>query len=208
MMAGTLETRGKAYGQQRHFTGLEAFAIGLRLKKARQLLERVIADRGPLASLLELGCGYWGSNLTHLAKEFPQVQFSGVDLAVSSEPSQNIQLSAANLEAWQPAQMYDAVLSLAVLEHLLDPKAHFALISACLKPGGLCALTTPTPPSHFVLSGLAKLGIFDAEEIRDHKSYYTERGLRSLAANADLVVEDYTQMSFGMNQSILLRKTN
>jgi hypothetical protein len=57
-----------------------------------------------------------------------------------------------------------------------------------------------------VLSTLAKLGIFDGDEIRDHKSYYTEQGLRSLAAGANLKVEDYSQMSFGMNQWMLLRK--
>jgi trans-aconitate methyltransferase len=206
MMVGTLETRGEAYGQQRRFAGLEAFAIGLRLKKARLLVEQLIAENMGDLSLLELGCGYWGNNLVQLSKEFPQVQFSGVDVAVSAEPVQNIHLSAANLESWRPSEAYDAVLSLAVLEHLVDPRVHFALIAACLKPKGLCALTTPTPPSHMVLSTLADLGIFDADEIRDHKSYYTEQGLRSLAAGAKLKVENYSQMSFGMNQWILLRK--
>lgn len=207
-MPGTTETktRGQAYGQGRRFKGLEAFAIGLRLKKARQLVSQLQATNPQeQITVLELGCGFWGSNLLQLSKEFPDVRFSGVDISVSSE-KMPAELIAADLETWRPTQVYNGVLSLAVLEHLIDPLKHFELISTCLGSGGLCGLTSPTPPSHFVLSLLARLGIFDAAEIKDHKSYYTQGGIRHLSKSAGLSVEEYMQMSFGMNQWALLRK--
>lgn len=209
MMAGTGEpqTRGQAYGEERRFKGLEAFAIGLRLKKARELVARIAhADQNEPIEILELGCGFWARNLFQLSKEFPDVHFTGIDVSVSLEETPSVKLIAADLESWRPNRTYSAVLSLAVLEHLRDPRRHFDLIAEVLQPGGLCGLTSPTPPSHGVLSLLAKLGIFDAEEIKDHKSYYTQGGISALAESAGLVIDEYVPMSFGFNQWALLRK--
>jgi trans-aconitate methyltransferase len=154
---------------------------------------------------LELGCGYWGRNLRALKEQFPSAQFTGVDLSID-QSTQDLELIQADLSDWKPARKYDVVLSLAVLEHLADPKKHFELLAQSLKPGGFAGITSPTPQSHIVLSTLGSLGIFDRDEIRDHKVYYTETGLRLLASEAALNVENYRPLSFGLNQWILLRK--
>jgi len=203
----TTEQRKISYGEQRAFSGLEDIAIKRRLIKAQWLLETLLY-KNPEKELqvLELGCGFWGRNLQKLSKDFAGVQLSGVDLTVTKEKTGPVNLIQADLTKWKPDRTYDGVLSLAVLEHLLDPQQHFELIATCLKKGGLAGLTTPTPPAHFVLERLARLGIFDRAEIKDHKMYFTENGLDNLAERAGLVVEEYREMSLGMNQWMLLRK--
>jgi hypothetical protein len=49
------------------------------------------------------------------------------------------------------------------------------------------------------------LGIFDAEEIADHKLYLTQRGLALCAERAGLVVEVNERFSLGMNQWLVVR---
>ncbi len=200
------QLRTKAYGEGRNFRGLEAFAIRGRLRLARELLGELVEKiETSNAEVLELGCGYWGRNLKALKEEFPTLQFTGVDLSVSSS-EQEIELVQADLSTWQPSKKYDVVLSLAVLEHLTEPHKHFELIANSLKLGGLAGLTSPAPQAHLILTTLGRLGIFDREEIRDHKVYYTETGLRLLATVAGLHVESYNTLSLGLNQWILMRK--
>ncbi|MEX2160747.1 MAG: class I SAM-dependent methyltransferase [Anaerolineales bacterium] len=198
--------RAHSYGEQRTFRGLENFAIRRRLLRARLFLDLlVVQNPGKQLHCLELGCGYWGRNLVALSRDYPGIEFSGVDLSVSKEAS-GFELIEADLTTWAPQKTYDGVLSLAVAEHLLDPQTHFALIAKCLLQGGLAGLTTPAPQAHFVLSTLARLGIFDREEISDHKLYLTRTGLEALANGAGFTVEQYREFSLWLNQWMLLRK--
>jgi len=199
-----LRKRGIAYGEHREFYGLEAYSISRRLKQARGLLGRLVIQK-PKAEVLELGCGYWGNNLRLLHQEYPHIKFTGVDLSVSKGVT-GIQLVQADIFSWNPHYEYDAVLSLAVVEHLLNPQAHFRLLAHCTKAHGLVGLTTPTPQSHFILKLLAWLKIFDRSEIDDHKNYLTETGIRNLAENTGFSTEEFRTFSAGMNQWALLRK--
>ncbi len=203
----TIDKRKVSYGEERTFRGLEDIAIQRRLIKARRLLE-ILLYENPEKELhiIELGCGFWARNLQMLSEDFAGVQFSGLDLTVTKEKIGSVNLIQTDLTKWEPDRTYGGVLSLAVLEHLLDPQQHFEVIATCLMKGGLAGLTTPTPPAHFILERLARLGIFDRAEIKDHKMYFTENGLTSLAKGAGLVVEEYREMSLGMNQWMLLRK--
>lgn len=208
MMAKQISTakRSHSYGQQRTFRGLEDFAIRRRLFRARSFLDLLVSENpGKELQCLELGCGFWGRNLAALSQGYPGVEFTGVDLSVTSE-THGFDLIEADLTTWIPKVTYDGVLSLAVIEHLLDPQAHFDLIAKCLRKDGLAGLTTPAPQGHFVLKKLARLGIFDRQEIKDHKLYLTQTGLKALADCAGLSVEQYQEFSMGMNQWMLLRK--
>lgn len=200
------QPRAQSYGQQRSFRGLEDFAIRRRLQRARQFLDQLRTER-PMEPLqvLELGCGYWGANLQALRQEHGEIKFTGVDLAVAQDAG-GIDLIQADLENWAPERRYDAVLSLAVAEHLLNPASHFALIARCLTAGGRAGISTPAPQADIVLMALARLGIFDAEEIADHKLYLTQRGLTLCAERAGLVVEVNQRFSMGMNQWLVVRK--
>lgn len=202
------DKRVHSYGEKRNFRGLEASAIKRRLNKASHLIKALILENpGKELHVLELGCGFWGRNLNTLSREFPKVHFTGVDLTVTDDRQETlVNLMSADVSNWNSDRIYDGVLSLAVLEHLSDSIGHFALIKNCLKPRALAGLTTPTPSSHLVLETLAALGVFDREEINDHRAYFTETGLKTLAQESNLAVEEYAKMSLGMNQWILLRK--
>lgn len=181
--------RISSYGEQRKFRGLEGFAISRRLQKARILIDKLISQH-PNRSLhvLELGCGFWARNLQILSSEFAKVQFTGVDIKVSKPGKESINLIEADLTEWKPNQKYDCVISLAVAEHLLDPRQHFEQIAACLRQSGYAGVTTPTPVADFVLEKLGRLGVFDREEIQDHQMYFTENGLKKLAELSGLAV--------------------
>ena len=201
------DKRKSSYGEHRSFRGVENYAIERRMGKARLFLKKLRAEYPERQlQILELGCGFWGRNLQLLKKSFPSVQFTGVDLKVTPERMPLIELIQADITQWKPTEQYDGILSLAVVEHLLDPRQHFNLIADSLRSKGLACLTTPTPPAHFVLRVLAGLRVFDPAEISDHEIYFTETGLRNLAKGSNLVVEEYNQMTFGLNQSMLLRK--
>jgi trans-aconitate methyltransferase len=199
-----VQQRHSSYGQERTFRGLEKFAIERRLSRAHKVM--AMLNSGKQNAVLELGCGFFANNLKILSERYPQFAFTGVDIAVTEKPSGKIDLVAADLRTWKPKASYDAVLSLAVIEHLTEPTQHFSLISASLTSGGLAGLTTPTPEAHRVLSFFAALGIFDKAEISDHKAYLTETGLREMAAQNALEVIEYERFSLGFNQWMLLRK--
>lgn len=199
-----VQQRHGSYGQERTFRGLEKFAIQRRLSRAHKLMALLNLEKQN--AVLEFGCGFFANNLRTLSQKYPTTAFTGVDIAVTEEPGKNLDLFAADLRTWKPKASYDAVLSLAVIEHLTEPAQHFSLISASLNSGGFAGLTTPTPEAHRVLSFFAALGIFDKAEISDHKAYLTETGLREMASQNGLEVMEYESFSLGFNQWMLLRK--
>jgi len=200
--------RVRAYGESRRFRGLEKFAIRLRLAAAVAGFER---QRRALAredlSVLELGCGYHGDNLAYLQARYPRASFLGVDLRVNPELSRGpVRLVAGSIDAWQPPGAFDLVLSLALAEHLVDLPRHFELIADALTTDGIALLTSPQPQAHAVLWMLSVIGVFDKQEIADHKLYLTRAGLQALADAAALEVRDYRSFSLGMNQWVSLQR--
>lgn len=205
-MSSTNPGRKNSYGQNRRFVGLEDMAIRKRLERAQALIRRIRAEQPDKAlRVLELGCGYWGRNLGELCRSNPGGEFTGVDLSVA-EQVEGFRLVQGDITNWMPKETYDVVLSLSVVEHLIEPQKHFNLMASALAAGGLAGLTTPTPAADALLSALSRSRIFDREEISDHKLYLTEAGLRLCAQLAGLEVMEYEHFSFGMNQWVLMRK--
>lgn len=201
-----VRNRDVSYGEHRRFRGLETFAIQRRLKAARRLLDMFVKkDPNGKFDVLELGCGFWGQNLIILSEDYVNLSFIGVGLSVSRDVA-GVQLLQADISNWKFSRKYDAVLSLAVVEHLSEPQQHFNLMADCVEKGGLVGLTTPSPQSQLTLQILATLGNFDRSEIEDHKLYLPETGIRNMAGNSTLSVEEFRTFSLGMNQRAMMRK--
>jgi trans-aconitate methyltransferase len=81
-------------------------------------------------SVLEVGCGFYARNIQYLKQRFPDVAFVGVDLKCSS--IDGIELIEDDIEIWEPSSKFDCVLSLAVVEHLVNLQRHFDLLALSL----------------------------------------------------------------------------
>jgi SAM-dependent methyltransferase len=162
--------------------------------------------------VVDLGSGY-DARFLRFAQRTGRIEAGiAVDLSLDvSKPDAAIQLIEADLSTPLPipGSAIAAVTSLAVLEHLEQPAIHVSETYRILRPGGLLILTTPSVRSRVVLELLAfRLHVIDADEIRDHKHYYTEQELRTLLIKAgfgDNLIT-YRRFALGMNQLVVAQK--
>ena len=117
----------------------------------RRILSEVIrrVARPPAeARILELGCGT-GHNLDMLGA-FGSIEASELDDHARALATQRlgraIEQAALPDLARFPADSYDMVALLDVLEHVVDDKGSLAAIFTRLKPGGALLLTVPANP--------------------------------------------------------------
>lgn len=118
---------------------------GLRLRPARELLERV-----PLASprvVCDLGCGT--GNVTRIiAERWPDAKIMGIDnsaamLGEARETPGRIEWVEADIENWSPADAPDLVFSNAALHWVDDHEAMFPRLLGMLTDGGCLAVQMP-----------------------------------------------------------------
>ncbi len=152
-------------------------------------------------SLLDLGCNR-GDLARELRRRGWRGEYVGVDVS---------QDSAADVihDLEQPLDLgrtFDAVVSLAVVEHLHDGRPLFVSAANHLTDQGRFLLTTPTPASKPVLETLAFLRIVNRDHIRDHKHYWTRAELEAAGRAAGLQLEHWHSFELGMNQLALFRR--
>jgi len=96
-------------------------------------------------SILDLGCG-WGSFTLWAAERFPNAQLLGVSnsrlqreliLARATERGlSNVKVETADINAFDPAERFDRVVSVEMMEHVRNHRALFERIAGWLAPGG------------------------------------------------------------------------
>jgi SAM-dependent methyltransferase len=177
--------------------------------RARKVLSKLPV---PASVVADLGSGY-DARFLRFARQIGRIE-AGIVVDVSldaSRPDDAIQLIEADLSAQLPIadSSVAATTSLAVLEHLEQPAVHVSEMHRILRRGGVAIITTPSVRSKKILELLAfRLHVIDADEIRDHKHYYTERELRTLLVRAGFADDAITYRSFslGMNQLVVATK--
>ena len=144
------------------------------------LIERVV--RPPRdARILELGAGT-GHNLAMLSR-FGTVEASELDPVARDLASERLgrEVKEAALPdlSMFPANRYDLIALLDVLEHVPDDKGSLAAIMTRLKPGGALLLTVPANPWMWSAHDVA----------HHHHRRYRKREIEGLALDAGYEIE-------------------
>ncbi len=165
-----------------------------------------------MGTVADFGCGFDARFVRRLLDTGRAENGIAVDLSLDAAlMGDHLTLVEADLNTPLPleSESLDVACSLAVLEHLDHPDVHLRELYRMLRPGGTLLLTTPSPRAKPVLEFIAyDLHIIDAAEIRDHKQYFNEAGLRASlhAAGFDPARTSYKKFLFGMNQLVVAVK--
>lgn len=129
----------------------------------------------PPATVLDAGCG-WGT--TYLALEKEGYRVTGMDISermLRELDAPQRRLAVGDLTAsFAPAQTFDAVLAMDVIEHIDDDLAAARQLHSLVRPGGLLILSVPALPQLFS----------EFDRIQGHRRRYTEETLRETLQKA------------------------
>ncbi len=105
-----------------------------------------------------------------------------------------------------PAGPWDAILLLAVLEHVPDPAALLAKAAALLATGGRIVVTTPHPRGQRILELLARLRLLSSFADDEHETLLDRGALEAAGAEAGLELAGYATFLAGLNQCAVFRR--
>jgi SAM-dependent methyltransferase len=178
---------------------------------SQRAISRELPNRSDL-EVLELGCGFRGTQLVALAPRLKRGV--GVDFQLAPELAslEKFTFHEGTIEETLPklaTQAFDAVLLISVLEHLRDPLFVIEAVRGLLRPSGLLLINVPTWCGKAFLEFSAfRLGLSPKVEMDDHKMYYDKRDLWPLLVRAgfkpSLVKLHYHK--FGVNLFAVARR--
>ena len=160
------------------------------------LFSRIAAAVPERAAVLDVGCGR-GDFLRYLRRMRPDLRLSGIDLSPNAR-TDGIRFYQGDFLTTAVDGPYDAVVSLAVIEHIADVRRFVERLKDLTRPGG--SVTVMTLNESSLLYGLARAGrrlgvplAFDRLYSRHHLHHFTRESLRTLFEREQLhVVSDFT----------------
>jgi len=165
--------------------------------RAAQITNMIEKD----AVVCDIGCGSSASLLHSISKKIKKG--IGLDQFVKDCEAGNIATKKTDIDGKRlPPEdsSCDAVLFLAVIEHLNNPEKTVLEIHRILKPGGRVLLTTPSPSSRPLLEFLASIGIINKEEVMDHKHYFSKEEMLQILRDAKFRDIKFSYFQLGFNQ--------
>jgi 2-polyprenyl-3-methyl-5-hydroxy-6-metoxy-1,4-benzoquinol methylase len=154
-------------------------------------LHRIIAEFNPAADVLDVGCGN-GNLLKYIHEHSPSMRLTGIDIC-SLPTLPGIELIRGDAFAMDLGRQFDAVISLAVIEHVADVRTFVEKLRGLCKPGGLVMILTVNDRS--LTYGLARLlhgfgvsGAFNRLYSRHHLNHFNLQSLRRLLTDQGLEV--------------------
>ena len=136
-----------------------------------------------------VGCDRWEEVLEENRRRHPCARFLAWDVLASEAP-----------EDVRAAGPYDAILMLALLEHLADPAAALRRAATLLAPGGRVVVTTPHPVGHAPLEAGAALGLLSRHAAEEHDALLGRAELAAAGETAGLALAAYRRFLLGLNQ--------
>ena len=146
----------------------------------------LIVNLKPNASVVDVGCGN-GAFLRHLRRNCSQLCLVGIDLSKNT-PQDGIEFLQGDFLHTSIARQFDFVVSLAVIEHVLDVRAFMARMHALCAPGGSVIVMTMNDQSLLYRTArfLKRLGLgMAADQLYSshHVNHFNVRSLRRLATS-------------------------
>lgn len=163
-------------------------------------LQRINAVKPYLrGKVLDYGCGsgklaslispesYWGYDCDE----------NIIRVASTNYPDHHFQMKAPDF-----GQVFDTVVSLAVIEHVSNPKSFLDELIGFLKPDcqSRIILTTPYPSFEKIHTTGAKLGIFSRHASEEHQILLNKKTIVDLAETCHIKLIDYHRFLWGANQ--------
>ncbi len=179
----------------------------------RVLIRSLLRSGRPYAGkrLVDVGCGYRAALSRMLLDELSNAML--VDVAIAPELKAHPRVTAIegalpDILTEIPSHSVDVVLCSAVLEHLWEPLDTVKEFPRVLAPGGVCLINVPSWLGKRVLEFVAfRLKMSNADEIDDHKAYYTPQELWPLLVRAGFAphnIQCYRQL-VGVNTLAVCR---
>ena len=193
LTAAALDAHAEAYYLNPEVADLDLEELG-----QERSLDRTLQALGGARRVLDLGFGSGRVAAEALARglAFEVVEGSPRLCAVARERHPELVVHEALFERFTPAEPYDAVLALHVLEHVDDPVALLRRVRSWLVPGGAVVAVVPNADSlHRRLA--VRMGLqpaLDTLSARDHlvghQRVFDPARLREAFAQAGFAVEE------------------
>jgi 2-polyprenyl-3-methyl-5-hydroxy-6-metoxy-1,4-benzoquinol methylase len=152
--------------------------------------------------VLDYGCG-----VGKLAQFWGASHYCGVDRDIES-----ISLAARLNPGYRfvtvlpSGEYFDAIVLLAVIEHVREPSELLERLRDMLTPEGLIILTTPHPAFEWLHSIGANIGLFSSEAADEHETLLDFSKMCEVASHARLKFVDYRRFLGGVNQIFVFSK--
>lgn len=167
------ETYGADYYDQQHRRWFEHPNL--------ELFRAVLQFLPQRASVLDVGCGR-GDFLRFARKTRPDLRLAGIDLS-ENQNADGITFSTGQILTWKTDERFDAIVSLAVIEHVDDVHSFVARLRELTRTGAIVIAMTLNDSS--LLYALARSGravgariAFDRLYSKHHVHHFTPRSLR------------------------------
>lgn len=181
-----VETYGPEYFEQVHRRWFENPNLTL-----FDVVRRLVRRTGPQPRVVDVGCGR-GQLLRYLRDRDGDLELTGIDLT-PNPPEPGIEYLQADASGLSLGRTFDAVVSLATIEHIADVREFTSTLVALCRPGGLVLVMTLNDRS--VLYGVARILAaagyrepFDRLYDKHHLNHFNVRSLRTLMEGSGLEV--------------------
>jgi SAM-dependent methyltransferase len=171
-----VNTRSSSFGQNYEQSMVDRVGIWLSTRRIARLVKRCRAQ-----SVGDFGCGYNAELARQVRCSVDKVVIADValnqELVDSPDFDTHVGILPGVLENIASHSL-DLVIMNSVVEHLDNPVATLESIRNILSPGGVLFINVPSWLGKTLLEFLAfKLHLSPAEEMEDHRRYYSKREL-------------------------------